>query len=209
VIPTGFVLAERTLFLASGGVMLGIAATGEYLTRSGRSLPGQIRTLGFAAVGVVLALGLTRSSLRQRVWRDNDTLFTQTVDDVPASYKAHLWYASVLFGQNRRSDAFEEIRLAHALFPKDPSVLEYEAEEYSRAGRCEKAIAIFRDVLAEYPARQRSLIGLSGCLIAVGQYAEAKKTINQGFATGFARHTFEQLLAVSDSVEAIRRARER
>ena len=209
IIPTGFAVAERTLFLGSGGVMLGIAAIVAHLTRSNAPLSRPVRSMAFAVVGVVLGLGLSRSGLRQRVWRDNDALFTQTAEDAPASYKAHLAYAVVLFQHQRRRDAFEELNLAQALFPTDPSALEYAAVEYSRIEGCERAVGVFRRVLAEHPERDRSRIGLATCLTAMGHYAEARATIKQGFAVGNSLGPFEQLMATNDSIEASLRLRKR
>ena len=209
VVPTGFGLAERTLFVASGGAVLGAVAVVTHLTHRGATLSGQVRYVAFAMVGVLLVLGLARSGLRQRVWRDNDTLFAQTVEDAPASYKAHVAYAAVLFQHQRRKEAFEELKMAHALFPTDPFVLEYAAEEYSRTEGCGRAVPLFRRLLAEDPERDQSRIGLASCLIAMGHHAEARTTIKQGFAVGNSRGPFEQLMATNDSIEASLRLRKR
>lgn len=205
VVPTGFAVAERTLFLASGGVMLGVAATVARLTPS--RVSGTARHLALGAVGVVLLLGLFRSGFRQRVWRDNETLFAQTVNDVPASYKAHMAYAALLFQHNRRSEAFEEIKIAHALFPKDLGVLEYAAQEYSRVEGCRQAIGLYGRVLAEDPRRSRSRVGLASCLIALHDHVDARKTIRQGLVIGESRRALEQLMAINDSAEAASRLR--
>lgn len=205
IVPTGFAVAERTLFLASGGVMLGVAATVARLTPS--KVSGTARHLALGAVGVVLLLGLFRSGFRQRVWRDNETLFAQTVNDVPASYKAHLAHAALLFQHNRRKEAFEEVRIAHAIFPKDLDVLEYAAQEYSRVEGCRRAIGLYARVLAEDPGHSRSRVGLASCLIALHDHVDARKTIRQGLVIGESRHALEQLMAINDSVEAASRLR--
>lgn len=205
IIPTGFTLAERTLFLASGGVMLGLAAVVDYLTARSASVSRPARLMAAGVVGVLLVLGLVQSAHRQRIWRDSDTLVLQTVNDVPASYRAHMSYALFLFQHNRRNDAFEELALANALFPKDPSALEFAAEAYSSVEGCGRAVGLFRRVLTERPARDRSRVGLAECLIAMGRHAEARKTIMQGFAFGNSKSSFEQLMATNDSAEASHR----
>lgn len=206
---TGFVLAERTLFIASAGVVLGVVAVLTQLAPAVTTLSPRARTITFSLVGAVLVLGVTRSALRQRVWRDNDTLFAQTVRDAPASYKAHLAYSTVLFQHHRRREAFEEIHLAHRLFPKDVGVLEYAAEQYSRVEGCDRAVGLFRIVLADDPGRARSRLGLASCLIAMGQHEDARKTIREGLAIGRSKHPLEQLMAINDSVEASLRLRTR
>jgi hypothetical protein len=208
-VNTGFVLAERTLFVASAGAVLGVVAVLTQVVPDVRALSPRSRAVAFAVVGMVLVLGLTRSALRQRVWRDNETLFSQTVRDAPASYKAHLAYSTVLFDHRRRREAFEEIQLAHSLFPKDFGVLEYAAEKYSQVEGCERAVGLFRTVLADDPGRARSRMGLASCLIAMGQHEDARKTISLGLAIGKSKQPLQQLMAINDSVEAAVRLRKR
>jgi hypothetical protein len=206
IIPTGFALAERTLFFASGGVMLGIAAVIAYFTPS-VSLTPAARKMAFAAVGALLLLGVAASAFRQRVWRDNDTLFAQTVLDSPMSYKAHMAYAAMLFEQHRRNAAFEEIRLAHALFPQDLGVLQYAAEQYSIVEGCRMAVGVFAAILAKDPRRAEARVGLLRCLTPMGRYADARKVIRQGLATGESMSAFQRLKVINDSVEAAARPR--
>jgi protein O-mannosyl-transferase len=205
IIPTGFTLAERTLFLASAGVMLAIAAVAAYLTARNAPVSRPARLMLSGLVGILLVLGLVRSALRQRIWHDSDTLVVQTVKDVPASYRAHMSYALFLFQHDRRSDAFQELSLANALFPADPSAMEFAAEAYSSVEGCGRAVGLFRRVLTERPARDRSRVGLAECLIAMGRHAEARRTIMQGFAFGNSKSSFEQLRAANDSAEASHR----
>jgi hypothetical protein len=207
IIPTGFALAERTLFLASGGVMLGIAAVIAHFTRDGVTLSPPARKTVVIAVGGLLLLGVVASGFRQQVWRDNNTLFAQTVVDAPMAYKAHLAYAAMLFEQHRRKAAFEEIELAHALFPQDLSVLQYAAEQYSTVEGCYMAVRVFGRILATNPRKAESRVGLVQCLTAMGRYADARKSIHQGLATGESMGAFHRLMFVNDSVEAATRPR--
>jgi hypothetical protein len=202
VVPTGFVLAERTLFLASGGVMLGVAAVIAHFTRSEATLSPPARKMAVTAVGALLLLGVAASAFRQRVWRDDDTLFAQTVVDAPMSYKAHMAYAAMLFEQHRRKAAFEEMRLAHALFPQDLGVLQFAAEQYSTVEGCNMAVGVFARILAKDPRRAESRVGLVKCLTAMGRFGDARKTIRQGLATGESMGAFQRLLVINDSVEA-------
>ncbi len=200
-LPTGFVLAERTLFLASVGVPLGIAAAAQRVY-SRVEISSRGRTLAIAALGVVLVLGATWSAIRQRVWRDNDVLFAQTVLDAPASYRAHLGYALSLKSLGRDAEALDELRLARIIYPNDANLLEFSAGEYSRMNRCPLAIPLFRRALALEPGRVLSREGLVVCLIVTRDLAGAKSEIVQGLAQGGSRSSFERLRAIADSVEA-------
>jgi hypothetical protein len=205
IIPTGFVLAERTLFLASGGVMLGIAAVVAHFTRDGLALSPPARNTVVIAVGGLLLLGVAASGFRQRVWRDNNTLFAQTVVDAPMAYRGHLAYAAMLFEQHRRKAAFEEIELAHALFPQDLSVLQYAGDQYSSVEGCYMAVRVFAQILAKDPRKADARVGLVKCLTAMGRYADSRESIHQGLATGESMGAFHRLMFVNDSVEAATR----
>lgn len=201
ILPTGFVLAERTLFVSSFGVTLGIAAVAQRV-HSRVEISTRARQLALAVLGVVLVVGTARSALRQRLWRDNDVLFAQTVIDAPTSYRAHLGYALSLKSQKRDAEALDELRLARLIYPNDANLLEFSAGEYSKMKRCPLAIPLFRRALAIDPGRVLSREGLVVCLILTRDFAGAKSEIVQGFAQGGARSSFERLRTISDSVEA-------
>jgi hypothetical protein len=68
VVPTGVVLAERTLFLASIGFLLAVGAIGERVTANRRLAAKPVRlVLGWGCALLVL-LGLLRSIGRHAVW---------------------------------------------------------------------------------------------------------------------------------------------
>lgn len=201
IVPTGFVLAERTLFLASVGVPLGIAAAAKGFYSRGE-LSTRSKAAASVALAVLLFLGVARSASRQRVWHDNDVLFAQTVLDAPTSYRAHLGYSLALKTQKRDADALDELRLAGLIYPDNANLLEYTGEEYRKMNRCSLAIPLFRRVVAADPGRARSRHGLVVCLITLGQFREARSEIVNGLAQGGARDAFERLRTVSDSLEA-------
>jgi thioredoxin-like negative regulator of GroEL len=186
--------------------MLGIAAVIAHFARDGVTLSPPARNTVFIAVGALLLLGVAASGFRQRVWRDNNTLFAQTVVDAPMAYKAHLAYAAMLFAQQRRKAAFEEIRLAHALFPQDLSVLQYAAEQYSSVEGCYVAIGVFGQILAKDPRKADARVGLVSCLTAMGRYADSRKSLHQGLATGESMGAWHRLMVVNDSVEVSTRS---
>jgi len=207
-IPTGFVLAERTLFVASGAVMLCVGSVATKFVPDVSKVQKVSRRLILSAIAGVVVLGVVASALRQRVWRDNATLFAQTVKDAPTSYRARLAYATILFERRQRREGFEQINIAHSLYPQDISVLEYAAEQYAQAGSCPVATRLFQSVLAKEPRHARSRTGLASCLIVMGDYAKARTTIRQGLAIGQPEHALRQLLKINDSVETAARLRQ-
>jgi hypothetical protein len=88
VVPTGVVLAERTLYLASAGVCLAVGwAWGWGFARRPR--------MAVALLALVLAVAAGRTWSRSAVWRDDATFFPRLIADAPGSYRAD-WVAGML-----------------------------------------------------------------------------------------------------------------
>jgi hypothetical protein len=83
VVPTEFLVAERTLYLPSWGIVFALAAVGM-------ALPWPARWRA-ALLGTVLALGAARSLARTPVWHDDETLYQAVTRDAPRSYRT-LWF---------------------------------------------------------------------------------------------------------------------
>jgi len=85
VVPTGVVVAERTLFLPSVGFVIAIAALGwQFLEAARNRWPSSGQALA-AACAVLIALGATRSVRRELVWNNNQRLAAATARDAPRS----------------------------------------------------------------------------------------------------------------------------
>jgi protein O-mannosyl-transferase len=87
-VPSGVLLAERTLYLASVGACL---AVGWIWGRWHECW----RWTAIAVLAVVVAGGALRTYTRSRVWRDATTFFPQLVADAPGSYRAE-WVGAML-----------------------------------------------------------------------------------------------------------------
>jgi tetratricopeptide (TPR) repeat protein len=209
ILPAGFIIAERTLLLPSVGAVIAIASGIPWLYErlEGRRVAQYAAT---AAVALLLALGLARSYTRNRVWRDNYTLFHQAVLDAPDSYKAHYVLGTYLFENKRRRDGEIHYRRALELFPYDPVVLFSLADEYRLAGKCEPAIPLFRSAFEIAYTYRAGLLELSQCLLNVLDLSESKRTALLAVRFGAPIGTAHQLIAAAnagaDSLAA-RRAR--
>lgn len=211
VVVTGFVLAERTLMLVSVGFVLcaGVVAD-ELLASAGRggARAHQIVIL-FLSI-LLVAFGL-RSVTRSPVWHDNDTLFFQTVQDVPSSHRAHWMRAVDLAEKKRTGEALEEMDMAVALGDqKDPLLLAYAGDLFAVNGRCPRAVTLYRRALAVAPGNVQLRANTSFCLIAIGKLAEAKAVaLDAGDAVSDLRlqkivHTVDSLQVVREAVPAKR-----
>ncbi len=87
-VPSGILLAERTLYLASVGACLVLAwLWGRLLERH--------RTVAWTVLILVVGAGAARTWTRALVWRDNTTFFPQLVRDAPGSFRSD-WVAGML-----------------------------------------------------------------------------------------------------------------
>ena len=199
-------VAERTLLLPSvGAVMIAGAAVSALLRHAGSEAAGRRARFGLgAALAGLVVLGTARSLSRQPVWRDNQTLFQQTVADAPRSYRAQFFYGQLLFQQGRRAEGERRLLRAIALnpTPSDVSPLNYLATEYRDAGMCPQALPLYERAIAHDAERPDVRYGLAACLLATGRIAEARTLARDGVRRGDLKRLFQELLARADSAVA-------
>jgi hypothetical protein len=68
IVPTGILLAERTLFLPSVGFVIAVVGAAGWLARRLPLEEAQVRRLFVVAAGVLVVLGIVRSESRHLVW---------------------------------------------------------------------------------------------------------------------------------------------
>jgi hypothetical protein len=203
IIVTGFVLAERTLMLASVGFVLCVGAGLHEILAAADASRSRTRSLVFAAVGAMVVVFAGRSMTRSPVWRNNDTLITQTVLDVPSSHRAHWMYATYLAENNHQREALQEMDLAVALGERDDVLLlGFAGDMFAMAGRCPHALPLYRRALALAPNNIQLRANTSLCLLNIGKLAEAKSIALGGENPGDAR--LQRLAMTSDSLQLAR-----
>jgi hypothetical protein len=169
VVPTGILLAERTLLLPSIGVVLAVAAAvpaaAWHSARWRPALYGGVTALGL--------LGLVRSRARVPVFRDRDAYLSSLMRDAPRS-----WRTMVAAGiaATEAGDPVTGRRLllaANATWPDSPRPLAVLAFYDRLQGRCDAAIAPQWQALRLAPEDRWTRLPLVACLLDVGAYAEA------------------------------------
>ena len=214
-VPTGIVLAERTLLLASvGAVILAGVALGWLIQRSAVT-SAAYRHAPAVALAVLVTLGIIKTVSRYPTWHDQFTLFEQTTLDAPLSYEAHFGYADLLAQRGRVQEAETEYRVAIQLFPvmEDGSLLARRTARvyqnlgnlYREAGLCGPATEAYDNALAqsasvEYNDVRRSLIA---CLLYEGEYRRAAVEARIGIAGGWDETNFRRFLMTADSALAV------
>ena len=199
IISTGIVLAERTLFLATIGVVIAgagpIWSLGSAIYRRG-SLGRVFAVCGLLAL---LGLGAARSAARQLVWRDLVTLWNQTVIDAPNSYRAHQAFGSVLFELRSEREAVRHYLRAIELYPNAwPLLLDY-ADKLRERGHCDAALKYYRMVLVLTPQQSGPRASEVACLIYTGDYAKASREARIGGGYGIQTGTFGLYRQIADS----------
>lgn len=211
IVPTGVILAERTLFLPSVGIALMVAAVFDRMAAVSWNefAPGAGigRRLTVSAFAVVLVLGVLRSAARQPVWGSNASLFAQGVRDAPFSYRAHDVYAGLLFERGDRRGGEREARIALRLYPHDGVLYRDLANEYMRAGLCKPAVPLLKRSIAEATMQTDAHVLLARCLLADGDTAGARAEALRGVGEGAYGPVYHQVLLSVDSVE-MRRSRD-
>ena len=196
-------VAERTLFLPSVGAMLLVAALAMLVVqRAGERGHALAAGAGVVcATTVIVVVGAVHSALRQPVWRDDATLFAQTVRDAPSSYRAQFFYGQMMFEQGQRAAGEQHLRRAIALNPtrSDASPLNYLATQYRVAGMCAQALPLYERALAGDRARPDVRYGLAECLLASGRVDDARRLAEDGVRRGDLATLFRSVVTRADS----------
>jgi hypothetical protein len=165
IVVTGFVLAERTLFLPSVMILIGVAAALPLvMDRIAESDRQRTRLFAACAASVLVALGVMRSAARGPVWHDNSTLIEHTVQDAPMSARAHMMRAQLMSDRGRGREAIEETVVALKLGPqKDSQMFAFAADMFQMAGNCRVASGLYARSLGLRPDQPQVRINASVC----------------------------------------------
>ncbi len=201
IVPTGVLLAERSLYLPSVGLTLLVGWGAEVLARR-----LSVRHAAMA-VTAVLALAAVRTVARAPVWKAPEVFFTKLIEDQPASFRSQ-WTAGMLYYQMGRRDVGEQlVRAAVVTYPLYPNTwhdLGTQMQEdsrwaeaagafaaafnidstrlhdaasaitnYTRIGQMDSALAMAARARAIDPYDERVLLAMGDIAIARGRPLEA------------------------------------
>jgi protein O-mannosyl-transferase len=195
-IPTGIVLAERTLFLPSVGFVIAMVALAqgwvesmgggsareeaERETPEGVSIAHRGKAVGpsawlqAAVVGLVV-LGVARSAVRHRDWRDNFTYWSSTASVAPLSSKAHWALGEIYRDRGEPESAVRSLHRAAVLNPTNVELRNQLGDVYRSAGACAAALAIYAESLELDPAQAAVRLSRVACLMRMGRLQEASE----------------------------------
>jgi hypothetical protein len=181
-VPTGIVLAERTLYLATIGLLLTVGALLPKVFTAVAGARPLVRRAAIAAFMLLLGVGAVASALRQRTWANPFIQTAHLLLDAPLSYRSHYGAASVLWEANQRERSEVEYRRALALFPRSFVVPREFADRLRLDAKCDAAIPLYRQALRNAPDLNDVRSSLIACLLYEGQYAEAHSQARIGLS---------------------------
>jgi len=199
-VPTGIVLAERTLFLPSIGALLalggllGLCLEGEAVSLRSRPVLLSASLLGIAA-------GVVRSAVRQGDWRSESAYVVTTVQDAPRSWRAQRAHGALLFQQGSLSPALAAYDRALRLAPNGLGwrVRNDLALRFWEAGENREAARQLRMSRAEAPGVLDTRHYLVIAYLALGEYPAAMAEADSALARGGAQAVFGPLRALADT----------
>lgn len=197
-LPTGIVLAERTLFLPSIGVMFAVGGLGAFLVAR---IHGPLQSAVKIALVGVIALGIYRSNLRHLVWSDQFKLWYVTVtEDAPRSSRAHEALADLYWQIDMEGRAEQEYKQAIDLAPRFEigAMLNYANRLRSR-GNCSPAVDLYRRSLRVRPGYMEGLVPLIVCFLDLGRYREAGAQARIAMSYAWREPLFRRAIALADS----------
>ncbi len=197
IVVTGFVLAERALFLPSVGVAL---LLGVLVAMAIRHAAPSSRRAVLAAACMMVVAGLVRSSLRNPVWKDNYTLLRQTVDDVPYSWKSHLMLGELLVSQGK-GEGILEMGLAVKLSPPNDVMTRYvTARRLHISGQQAIALPYYAAAIALDPSNATIRENAAYCLAQMGRMSDAVAVAREGLKLKPGNPPLTRFLVLADSV---------
>jgi tetratricopeptide (TPR) repeat protein len=201
-VPTGILLAERTLFLPSIGVMLALGGLADWLLRRlGTGKVPAVRIGLAAATGLLLAAGLMKSARRHPVWRSEAVLAEQSAADAPQSYRMQTAYGYTLFEAGLRERGIEAYRRAISLAPAGHvwRVRNDLARRYFAEGNMEAAVSELEASLADDDSKPETWNYLILAHLTLGHYDQAARLADAALARGGALEMFGSHRALADS----------
>ena len=201
-IPTGIVLAERTLFLPSIGFLMACGGVAQYLL-AGRADPRRLSRLLVGVTAVLAMLGVWRSAVRHPDFQNQFYFWAKTVEDAPLSYRAHHAQAQNLWRMGYEGASISSYHTAMALYPRAWWVRNALADRFRLRGDCYPAMELYEQSLRIEPGQPATRASRIACLMHLGRYEDAMLAADEGIALGTDVEDFRIYRATADSAKRV------
>jgi hypothetical protein len=177
IVVTGVTLAERMLFLPSVAAAMLI---GGGLVALARNASPSVQRGVVYAIALLLVAGVARSSTRNPVWKNDESLFRQTAEDVPNSARAHQLLGDVLMSKGKREGIIEMEIGVKLSSPTDAVARHFAARRFYRSGMRQPALALYKEALALDPSNAQIRQEEAYCLAQLGQLDSGVAVAEEG-----------------------------
>lgn len=159
-VPTGQLLAERTLYLPSVGVALlaawGINAVYAWARGLGGTVVAKLAT-GVPLVAVAIgALLVTYPEVLP--WQTNYTLFLHGIEQAPRASRPWQLMGDLYANQGDHKKAIKYLEHAHSLEPANDNIVFFYSEQLHAIGALESELALLRDAAKENPESEQTWV---------------------------------------------------
>lgn len=204
-IPSGIILAERTLFLPSIGFVMVIADLAGWSATQEIARRRIARLAAVLGVGVLLVAGTARSAMRMGDWYNRPIFLAVQSVDAPLSWRVHLALGFLYTDLGRPDQARLEFRRSLALRADTPLALKSVADRMRRdKGDCAGPVLLYDELLKVLPGRSDVRGSQVACLLHLGRYGEARAEAERGIALGLDADFFRYVTGVADSAVTAR-----
>jgi tetratricopeptide (TPR) repeat protein len=196
---TASVFNERYLYLPSAGfcwaVAWGVTLLWARATAQSRRViwQGAMAT----ALSVIALLSLVRIVTRNRIWKDDITLFTQTLEMEPEAVLIRTYLGMTYWNRGYIGEAERQWREVLRRYPNSVLDLNYLGWVYARQKRYEEAEKYFLRALHALPTDPEAHLSLGGLYADTGREKEAEVQLRAAVAlspmNGAARNRLAQL----------------
>ncbi|MDD2689141.1 MAG: tetratricopeptide repeat protein [Candidatus Omnitrophica bacterium] len=174
IFPQGNVFAERHLYIPSVGFCIGTGCLFSWLLKKDvrTNYLNWKKSMYWVSILLIIALGRVTFE-RNKVWKNEFTLWYETAKAVPQSIRAHFNLALVYFQLNNFDKAQEELAKVRRLNPNDYPSYHLFGSIYLRKGKVDEAIKMFKQAIKVAPDRASGYNGLAAAYGIKGEYKEA------------------------------------
>ncbi len=204
-IPTGILLAERTLFLPSVGFLLVLGGLAAWPWLRGVGAPRELSREIATLCAVLVGLGILRSVQRQQDWKNEPVYAIRSVRDAPRSFRTQRGFGDLLFDLGQPQPALEAYERAIALSPPALAWRVHNdlAKWLRRTGDRAREVAELRKSLEGEPSQRDTRGFLVAALLAIGLYADAARECDSALSRGLSADVFTRLRATADSAAQV------
>jgi hypothetical protein len=200
-LPTGIVLAERTLFLPSVGVVVAGAGLVQMLMANAAQAR-RVNARGIAVLcGIIVVAGVARSVERQRVWRNEGFYVGRGIKDAPRSFRLQRAFGDMLLEAGQPQMAHDAYDRALAFAPTSVvwRVHNEIASTLIRRGDDAAAVEQLRASLSQLARQEYERGELVVAELSLGRYEAAKADADSAVVYGANAKIFRELGNVADS----------